>query len=56
MMAAIDVIEEGLEGVAGRIKGPALRLLMEYRPFLGSVDKACRHITKESSPPCLLYD
>ena len=48
MMAAIAVIEGGLEGVASKCKGSALGLLLEYKPFLGSLDKACRHIIRES--------
>ena len=48
MMAAIAVIEGGLEKVSGKVKGPALALLSEYKPFLGSLDKACRHIVRES--------
>ena len=48
MMAAIGVIEGGLEKVASRAKGTALSTLMEFKPFLGSVDKACRHVVREA--------
>ena len=48
MMAAIGVIEGGLEKVASKAKGTALATLMEYKPFLGSVDKASRHIIREA--------
>ena len=48
MMAAIGVIEGGLEKVASRAKGTALTTLMEFKPFLGSVDKACRHVVREA--------
>ena len=48
MMAAIAVIEGGLEKVANRAKGTALTTLMEFKPFLGSVDKACRHVVREA--------
>ena len=48
MMAAIAVINGGLTKVENKIKGPALATLAEYKPFLGSLDKACRHVVKES--------
>ena len=48
MMAAIAVINGGLTKVESKIKGPALATLAEYKPFLGSLDKACRHVVKES--------
>ena len=48
LMAAIAVMAEGLEAATEKSKGPAMVLLKEYRPFLGSIDKACRHLTKET--------
>ena len=47
-MAAIAVMDEGLTKVEEKCKGTALSILMEYKPFLGSMDKACRHMVKES--------
>ena len=48
VMAAIAIIESGLDKVNKSCKGPALSALAEFRPFLGSVDKACRHIVREA--------
>ena len=48
LMASIAIMDEGLAGVADRIKGTTLSMLTEYRPFLGSMDKACRHLVRES--------
>ena len=48
LMASIAIMEEGLAGIADRCKGTTLSMLTEYRPFLGSMDKACRHLVRES--------
>ena len=48
MMAAIAVIDGGLQSVVSKVKGQALTSLLEYKPFLGSLDKACRHVVRES--------
>ena len=48
MMAAIAVVDGGLQKVVDKSKGTALSTLLEYKPFLGSLDKACRHVVKES--------
>ena len=48
MMAAIAIIDGGLEGVQGVIKGKALTNLLEFKPFLGSLDKACRYGVRET--------
>ena len=34
--------------VEGKCKGTALSILQEHKPFLGSMDKACRHLVKEA--------
>ena len=48
LMSAIAIMDEGLSKVEGKCKGSALSILQEHKPFLGSMDKACRHLVKEA--------
>ena len=48
LMAAIAILDEGLATAEERCKGNALAALQEHRPFLSSMDKACRHLVRES--------
>ena len=48
LMASIAIMDEGLSAAEEKSKGPALSILQEHKPFLGSMDKACRHLIKES--------
>ena len=48
LMASIAIMDEGLSAVEEKSKGSALSILQEHKPFLGSMDKACRHLVRES--------
>ena len=48
LMASIAIMDEGLTAAEEKSKGPALSILQEHKPFLGSMDKACRHLIKET--------
>ena len=48
LMASTAIMDEGLATVEEKSKGSALTTLQEYKPFLESMDKACRHLVKES--------
>ena len=48
LMAAIAIMDEGLAEVEQHCKGKALSILKEHQPFLGSMDKACRHLVKDT--------
>ena len=48
LMASIAILDEGLASAEERSKGNALSALQEHRPFLSSMDKACRHLVRES--------
>ena len=48
LMAAIAILDEGLATAEEKCKGTALSAIQEHRPFLASMDKACRHLVRES--------
>ena len=48
MMSAIAIMDEGLHKLESDSKGTLLSTVQEHRPFLGSMDKACRHLVRES--------
>ena len=48
MMSAIAIMDEGLDKLESASKGSMLTTVQEHRPFLGSMDKACRHLVRES--------
>ena len=48
LMAAIAIMDEGFSEVEENCKGKALSILKEHQPFLGSMDKACRHLVRET--------
>ena len=48
LMAAIAILDEGFSEAEENCKGKALSILKEHQPFLGSMDKACRHLVRET--------
>ena len=48
IMSSIAVMDEGLAKAEAKSKGIVLGTLQEYRPFLASTDKACRHMVRET--------
>ena len=48
VMSSIAIMDEGLAKAETKSKGVALGILQEYRPFLASMDKACRHLVRET--------
>ena len=48
LMSAIAIMDEGLSKAESKSKGMAVGILQEYRPFLASMDKACRHLVRET--------